>query len=354
MENIETRNNSKYPMRYKRKKRLTAQEYADGIISGNRIILSRAITIIESKLDTDILLAEQILELILPHTGNTLRVGITGVPGVGKSTFIESFGKYITSKEMNLAVLTIDPSSQISGGSILGDKTRMEELSNDPLAYVRPSAAGNALGGVNYKTRETMLLCEAAGFDVILIETVGVGQSETTVKGIVDFFLLLMLAGAGDELQGIKRGIMEMADAIAITKCDGDNIHKGKLARASYQSALHLFPPSESGWSPKVMTCSSVENDGLDNILENILEFEKVMKGKGFFQSNRQKQNLNWMHESIDNHIKRAFYSNAAVEDQLEHLENQVIQNKLPAIASARKLLELFNQNRSKDDSNLA
>ncbi|WP_044200490.1 methylmalonyl Co-A mutase-associated GTPase MeaB [Flammeovirga sp. OC4] len=341
-------------MRYKRKKRLSAQEYADGIINGNRIILSRAITIIESKLPADVILAEEILELILPHTGNTLRVGITGVPGVGKSTFIESFGKYITSKDMQLAVLTIDPSSQISGGSILGDKTRMEELSNDPLAYVRPSAAGSALGGVNHKTRETMLLCEAAGFDVILIETVGVGQSETTVKGIVDFFLLLMLAGAGDELQGIKRGIMEMADAIAITKCDGDNVHRGKMARASYQNALHLFPPAESGWAPKVMTCSSVQNEGLDEILENILKFEKEMKEKGFFQSNRQSQNLHWMHETIDNHLKRAFYTNESVEGNLNHLENQVIQNKLPAIAGARKLLELFNQTRTEDDKDMA
>ncbi|NLR92628.1 methylmalonyl Co-A mutase-associated GTPase MeaB [Flammeovirga agarivorans] len=334
-------------MGYKRRKRLSAEEYANGIIEGDRIILSRAITIIESKLNEDILLAEQILEKILPYTGNSLRVGITGVPGVGKSTFIESFGKYITSRELKLAVLTIDPSSQISGGSILGDKTRMEELSNDPLAYVRPSAAGSALGGVNHKTRETMLLCEAAGFDVILIETVGVGQSETTVKGMVDFFLLLMLAGAGDELQGIKRGIMEMADAIAITKCDGDNIRKGQLARAEYQNALHLFPPSETGWSPKVMTCSSLENSGLDQILENILEFEKKMKDKGYFQSKRQEQNLHWMHETIESYLKRAFYSDEDITKELPSLENGVIQNKVPAIAGARKLIELFNKKRN-------
>ncbi|QWG09152.1 methylmalonyl Co-A mutase-associated GTPase MeaB [Flammeovirga kamogawensis] len=331
-------------MKYRRKKRLTPEEYAKGVIDGNRVILSRAITLIESRHPDDLILAEKVLELILPYTGGSLRVGITGVPGVGKSTFIESFGKYITSRSLKLAVLTIDPSSQISGGSILGDKTRMEELSNDPLAYVRPSAAGNALGGVNHKTRETMLLCEAAGFDVILIETVGVGQSETTVKGIVDFFLLLMLAGAGDELQGIKRGIMEMADAIAITKCDNDNVRQGKLAKAEYQNALHLFPPSETGWSPKVMTCSSLQNEGLDKVLEVILSFEKHMKSKGYFEANRQQQNLHWMHETIDNYLKRAFINNPNVTEQMDTLENEVIQNKLPAIAGARRLIELFNK----------
>ncbi|ANQ48310.1 methylmalonyl Co-A mutase-associated GTPase MeaB [Flammeovirga sp. MY04] len=334
-------------MKYRRRKRLSAEEYAEGIIKGDRIILSRAITLIESKLDDDILLAEEVLEKILPHTGNSLRVGITGVPGVGKSTFIESFGKHITSQEKKLAVLTIDPSSQISGGSILGDKTRMEELSNDPLAYVRPSAAGSALGGVNYKTRETMLLCEAAGFDVILIETVGVGQSETTVKGMVDFFLLLMLAGAGDELQGIKRGIMEMADAIAITKVDGDNVRRGQLARAEYQNALHLFPPSETGWSPKVMTCSSVDKEGLDDILDNIMKFEKDMKTKGFFQSNRQQQNLHWMHETIESYLKRSFYNNSAVSEKIDSLENGVIQNKVPALTGARKLIDIYKNTKN-------
>ncbi|MBB3696211.1 methylmalonyl Co-A mutase-associated GTPase MeaB [Flammeovirga yaeyamensis] len=334
-------------MKYRRRKRLSAEEYAEGIIKGDRIILSRAITLIESKLDDDILLAEEVLEKILPHTGNSLRVGITGVPGVGKSTFIESFGKHITSQEKKLAVLTIDPSSQISGGSILGDKTRMEELSNDPLAYVRPSAAGSALGGVNYKTRETMLLCEAAGFDVILIETVGVGQSETTVKGMVDFFLLLMLAGAGDELQGIKRGIMEMADAIAITKVDGDNVRRGQLARAEYQNALHLFPPSETGWSPKVMTCSSVDKEGLDDILDNIMKFEKDMKTKGYFQSNRQQQNLHWMHETIESYLKRSFYNNSAVSEKIDSLENGVIQNKVPALTGARKLIDIYKNTKN-------
>ncbi|OHX65671.1 methylmalonyl Co-A mutase-associated GTPase MeaB [Flammeovirga pacifica] len=331
-------------MKYKRRKRLSAEEYANGIINGDRIILSRAITIIESKLENDILLAEEVLEKILPYTGKSLRVGITGVPGVGKSTFIESFGKYITSQEKKLAVLTIDPSSQISGGSILGDKTRMEELSNDPYAYVRPSAAGSALGGVNYKTRETMLLCEAAGFEVILIETVGVGQSETTVKGMVDFFLLLMLAGAGDELQGIKRGIMEMADAIAITKVDGDNVKRGQLARVEYQNALHLFPPSETGWSPKVMTCSSVNKDGLDKILDNIIQYQKEMNEKGYFFSRRQEQNLHWMHETIESYLKRAFYNNTDVASQLDTLENQVIQNKVPALTGARRLIDIYNQ----------
>lgn len=330
-------------MKFNRKrKRLSAKEYITGILNHDRIILSRAITVIESKNKDDITLAEEILQGVLPFTGKSMRIGITGVPGVGKSTFIESFGKLVTAQNKKLAVLTIDPSSQLSGGSILGDKTRMEELVNDPLAYVRPSAAGSALGGVNMKTRETMLLCEAAGFDVIFIETVGVGQSETTVKGMVDFFLLLMLAGAGDELQGIKKGIMEMADAIAITKADGDNIKQSKLAQREYQNALHLFPPNSSGWYPKVMTCSSLESEGLESVLDNINEFESKMKEKGFFEANRQQQNLQWMHETIESYLKRSFYENDSVLNELGHMENQVIQHKTPSINAARQLIQLY------------
>ena len=238
---------------YQKKKRLSVESYVGGVLKGDKIVLSKAITLVESTLESDHLLAEQVIEKILPHTGNSIRIGITGVPGVGKSTFIESFGKVVTSSNKKLAVLAIDPSSQRSKGSILGDKTRMSSLSIDPLAYIRPSASGNSLGGVSTKTRETMLLCEAAGYEVIFIETVGVGQSETTVKGMVDFFLLLMLAGAGDELQGIKKGIMEMADLIAITKADGDNKSKCERARREYKNALHLFPPTESGWYPHLL-----------------------------------------------------------------------------------------------------
>ncbi|MEH0156650.1 methylmalonyl Co-A mutase-associated GTPase MeaB [Limibacter armeniacum] len=329
-------------MKQRRRKRLTADEYAQGILAGDRIILSRAITLIESALPEDNELAETVLEKVLPQTGNSLRIGITGVPGVGKSTFIESFGKQLTSIGKKVAVLTVDPSSQLSKGSILGDKTRMEELAHDPLAYIRPSASGSALGGVNAKTRESMLLCEAAGFEAIIIETVGVGQSETTVHGLVDFFLLLMLAGAGDELQGIKRGIMEMADTIAITKADGDNLKQSKMAQREYKNALHLFPPSETEWYPKVLTCSSLEKTGLDKIWETIVEYESHMKTKGFFNRKRQKQNLNWMHETIHQQLEQRFYHHPAVNKQMSTMEQDVMNGEQVAIKAAKQLLELY------------
>jgi LAO/AO transport system kinase len=245
-------------------KRLPLVEYRNGILSGDRAILSRAITLVESSLDSDADLASQLVQEILPKTGNSIRIGITGVPGVGKSTFIESFGKLLVDKGHQVAVLAVDPSSQKTKGSILGDKTRMDQLAADKRAFIRPSPTGTTLGGVSAKTREAMLLCEAAGFDVILIETVGVGQSETAVKGMVDFFLLLMLAGAGDELQGIKKGIMEMADALFINKAEGKNLLEAKKAKANYSNALHLFPLGENSWSPKVLLGSSVDGTGLE------------------------------------------------------------------------------------------
>lgn len=324
---------------YQRKKRLTIEEYVGGVLAGDKIVLSKAITLVESTLESDHLLAEQVIEKILPHTGNSIRIGITGVPGVGKSTFIESFGKLVTSMNKKLAVLAIDPSSQRSKGSILGDKTRMAELSIDPLAYIRPSASGSSLGGVSTKTRETMLLCEAAGFDVIFIETVGVGQSETTVKGMVDLFLLLMLAGAGDELQGIKKGIMEMADAIAITKSDGDNKAKCERAQREYKNALHLFPPSESGWYPEVLTCSAVEKNGLTAVWGVIDKFSQEMKDKDFFMRNRQYQNVEWMHDIIMYSLKQKFYSNPSINQSILSLEKEIKHKKIPAISAARKLL---------------
>ncbi|RUA06890.1 MAG: methylmalonyl Co-A mutase-associated GTPase MeaB, partial [Flavobacteriia bacterium] len=256
------------------KKRLSAKEYIKGILNGNRVILSRAITVIESNLNSDKKLAREIIHAVLPKTGNSIRIGITGVPGVGKSTFIEVFGKHLISKGHKVAILSIDPSSQRSKGSILGDKTRMETLANSEDAYIRPSASGDTLGGVANKTGESMLLCEASGYDVILIETVGVGQSETAVHGLTDFFLLLMLSGAGDELQGIKKGIMEMADMIVINKADGDNIRKSEQAKIQYQNALHIFPQSESGWTPVVSTASSTENKGISFIWEKISAYK--------------------------------------------------------------------------------
>ena len=262
--------------------RLTLDEYVQGVLNGDRVVLSRAITLVESNLAADRKLAQRVLEGILPYAGHSLRIGITGVPGVGKSTFIEAFGRHIVSLGKTLAVLTVDPSSERTGGSILGDKTRMETLANHPLAYIRPSAAGGSLGGVAHRTREAMLLCEAAGYEIILVETVGVGQSETLVRGMTDFFLLLMLAGAGDELQGIKKGIMEMADAIAVTKADGPSRAMAEQAVGEYRNALHLFPLAESGWSIPVVTCSAVENEGIEEIWELIQNYQVLTDTNGF------------------------------------------------------------------------
>jgi LAO/AO transport system kinase len=324
-----------------RRNRLSLDEYVSGILSGNRMVLSRAITLIESQLTEDKILAQSVLEKILPHTGKSIRVGITGVPGVGKSTFIEAFGRCITSLNKKIAVLAIDPTSQRTGGSIMGDKTRMEELAHDPLAFIRPSPSGSSLGGVAHKTRETILLCEAAGYEVIIVETVGVGQSETVVKGMVDFFLLLMLTGAGDELQGIKRGIMEMADAIAITKADGDNLQKAKNARIEYVHALHLFPPNENGWIPSVLTCSALENYGIDEIWNQIEEFALKMQVNGYFERNRQVQNLDWMYSFIKQTLEAKFFENNAVKSMIDSIEDEVLAGDLLPIQAAKILLEL-------------
>ena len=318
--------------------RLSPSAYIDGILSGDRIILSRAITLVESNRHEDIQLAEQVLNRILPHTGKSKRMGITGVPGVGKSTFIEAMGSYLAEQGRKLAVLAVDPSSQRTGGSILGDKTRMETLANHPNAYIRTSATGSSLGGVANKTREAMLLCEAAGFDTIFIETVGVGQSETTVKGMVDFFLLLMLPGAGDELQGIKKGIMEMADALIIHKADGDNIQRAKIAKAEYENALHLFPPTGTGWIPKVQLCSSMTQSGIAEMWKLVESFYDLLGEKGI-NSNRKQQNLDWMHESIGYLLKEQFYSSEKVKAQLKTLEDEVEAGKKTPLAAARQLI---------------
>ncbi len=324
------------------KKRLSIQEYTNGIISGNRMILSRAITLTESNLPEDIQLAQDVLESILPHTGKAIRIGITGVPGVGKSTFIETFGKYLTSLGKKIAVLAIDPSSQLTKGSILGDKTRMEELAHEPLAYIRPSPTGTSLGGVTYKTRETMLLCEAAGFEVIIIETVGVGQSETYVHGMVDFFLLLMLAGAGDELQGIKKGIMEMADLIAITKADSGNEHQANLAKSEYESALHTFPPDGSGWFPAVVVCSAVNKKGIAEIWELVEKYREILTKNGKFVENRQNQNLAWMHNFIKQSLEQNFYTNLNVSTKIKDIQKAVSEGKKLPIHAGLELLEIF------------
>ncbi|GAB3890547.1 methylmalonyl Co-A mutase-associated GTPase MeaB [Larkinella knui] len=320
-------------------RRLPPDHYITGIRSGDRLVLSRAITLVESQLESDQVLALQVLEQVLPQTGQSIRVGITGVPGVGKSTFIEAFGKQLTTIGKKVAVLAIDPTSQRSHGSILGDKIRMETLSMDPRAYIRPTPSGGSLGGVANKTRETMLLCEAAGFDVILIETVGVGQSETLVHGMVDFFLLLMLAGAGDELQGMKRGIMELADAIAITKADGDNAAAAERARLEYQNALHLFPPSPTNWTPPVLTCSALQNRGIPDLWHVITDHQNQLVQNGHRDQNRQQQNLDWLHTTIRQQLETRFYTQPGLPERLAEVEAAVRKGEILPLQGARQLL---------------
>jgi LAO/AO transport system kinase len=325
-----------------RRRRLSAREYIDGILNGQRTVLAQAITLMESSRRDDAELAQEIIEACLPHTGNTVRVGITGVPGVGKSTFIEAVGTHLTRiRREKVAVLAIDPSSQRFKGSILGDKTRMEKLANDEMAFIRPSPSGGSLGGITRRTRESMLLCEAAGFRNVLIETVGVGQSETAVAGMVDFFLLLMLAGAGDELQGIKRGIMEMSDLIAINKADGDNRPKAQVARREYESALHLFPPSDTGWVPKVVTCSAVHNEGIAEIWDVVLEHRRDMQAHGHFEARRQEQARRWMHEMIEQELQARFRNDPAVKSTLEDCEKAVAEGRTSSFRAAKMLLDL-------------
>jgi len=330
--------------KFKRKNRLDAQSYVDGVLKGDRMLLSRAITVVESNLESDQILAREIIKSVMPFTGNSMRIGITGVPGVGKSTFIEAFGKYLISKGKKVAILSIDPSSQKTKGSILGDKTRMEELSTMEEAYIRPSASGDSLGGVANKTGETLLLCEAAGYDVILIETVGVGQSETAVHGMTDFFLLLMLAGAGDELQGIKKGIMEMADMVVINKADGDNIPLSKIAKRQYQNALHMFPRSESGWTPVVTLASALENTGVDKVWETIEAYKVETTKTGYFQKNRDRQQLNWMYTNINDGLKKILYGSKKIQQISAQLEQDIINAKISPIEAAELILKEFRK----------
>ena len=331
-------------IRSARKKNPSASIFTDGILNGNRTILSQAITLIESSLDSHQNIAQEIIEKCLPYAGNSIRIGITGVPGVGKSSFIESFGLTLTSTGKKLAVLAIDPSSERSGGSIMGDKTRMEQLSSDPNSFIRPSPSGGSLGGVARKTRESIVLCEAAGFDTIFIETVGVGQSETAVHSMVDFFLLLMLAGAGDELQGIKRGIMEMADMIAINKADGNNIDKARQAKSEYSNALHLFPPSPSGWTPKVLTCSALQNLGLSEIKETIEEYIQLCKANKYFWARRNEQSKYWMYETLNEQIRRQFYNHPLIQKRSAELEQMVLDNRISSFVAANELIQLHYQ----------
>ncbi len=337
-----------------KRKQFTADELAKRILVGDRTMLSKAITLIESSLPEHIKLAHEVINNCLPHSGRSIRIGITGVPGVGKSTFIESLGKYLTSLGHKIAVLAIDPSSERSKGSILGDKTRMESLSSDSNAFIRPSPSAGSLGGVARKTRETIFLCEAAGFDVIIIETVGVGQSETAVHSMVDFFLLLMLAGAGDELQGIKRGIMEMADLIAITKADGNNIKKAEIAKTEYAGALHLFPPADSGWTPGVLTCSSIDSTGISTVWEKIVEYKAFTKHNSYFENKRNIQSQYWMFETINEQLRNSFYNNPNLKEAIENIKSKVMNFELSSFSAAEALLEKYvrelQKNKPKSD----
>lgn len=323
-----------------KRSKISISEYVDGVLSGDRLTLSKAITLAESNRKDHHELSQEILEKLLPHTGRSTRIGITGVPGVGKSTFIESFGEWIIQQGQKIAVLAIDPTSQRSHGSILGDKTRMESLSKNESAYIRPSPAGGSLGGVARKTRESILICEAAGYDTILVETVGVGQSETAVHSMVDFFLLLMLAGAGDELQGIKRGIMEMADMIAINKADGDNYQKATSAKSEYQSALHLFPPTISGWTPKVVICSALESSGIGEVWDSILEYKNLISENGFLELNRKEQNRYWFREFLSEAIQEEFYMKPGRKEKAANLEEKVISGEITNLAAIKQLLK--------------
>ena len=315
------------------------QDLIKGLLQGNRVFLSRAITLIESKRPDDRKLGNELVDKIISSERKSLRIGITGIPGVGKSTFIECFGKLLTGMGKRVAVLSIDPSSNRSKGSILGDKTRMDELSRDPNAYIRPSASGSNLGGVASNTRETILLCEAAGFDVIIVETVGVGQSETVVKDMVDYFLLLMLAGGGDELQGIKRGIMEMADHILINKADSNNVKAASKAKEEYQNAVHLFPPNEADWVVPVGLCSAVEKTGIDDAWKAITQYEKQTRSSEWFDENRKQQAIKWFHERIRARLEDSFYAKPSIKEEIKKREELISNQRI----SVRKAVdELF------------
>lgn len=325
-----------------RRRELTAADYVEGILKGDVTILSRAVTLVESTLPEHQVLAQEVIEKCLPYSGNSVRVGISGVPGAGKSTSIDVFGLHVLERGGKLAVLAIDPSSERSKGSILGDKTRMEKLSVHPNSFIRPSPSAGSLGGVARKTRETIILCEAAGYDKIFVETVGVGQSETAVHSMVDFFLLIQLAGTGDELQGIKRGIMEMADGIVINKADGNNIEKARLAATHFRNALHLFPAPESGWTPQVLTYSGFYGLGIAEIWKMIDDYIAFVKENGYFEYRRNEQAKYWMYETINEHLRNSFYQNPKIADMLPRKEQAVLTGGLTSFVAAKQLLDAY------------
>lgn len=334
-------------LRKSRKRMPSLAAFIQGIKNGDRTILSQAITLIESALPEHQLLSQELIKACLPLSGNSLRIGITGVPGAGKSTFIEVFGTFLTGEGHRLAVLAIDPSSERSGGSILGDKTRMETLSADERAFIRPSPSGGTTGGVARKTRESIILCEAAGYDTIIVETVGVGQSETAVHSMVDFFLLLMIPGAGDELQGMKRGIMEMADMIVINKADGDTIPLAQKAKTQYTNALHLFPLPPSEWPPVVLSCSALENRGIGEIWEKMGAYRKFTADNKYFEARRATQASYWMYQTLQEGLKQKFFNNPDVRKRLKELERMMENDELSSFGAATELLEKYFPNTS-------
>lgn len=326
-----------------KRRRLMLEDYERGILAGDIGILSRAITLVESHLPEHEARAQQLLERLMPRTGGAIRVGITGVPGAGKSTLIELLGSQLCEAGRRVAVLAVDPSSSVTGGSILGDKTRMQELGRNPRAFIRPSPSAGSLGGVARKSRETMLLCEAAGFDVILVETVGVGQNEITVRSMVDFFLLIMIAGAGDELQGIKKGVIEIADLLAVNKADGDNVRAARLACAEYRRVLGFLQPATAGWKTRCVTCSSFDPDSLLDLWRRVEDFERQGRQSGSLEERRRQQSVQWMQSMIEEELKNRFYRDPAVSSRLRELRKSVEDGKLPVAAAVKRLMEPFS-----------
>jgi LAO/AO transport system kinase len=325
-----------------KRNKLSVDDYVNGVKNKNLTIMSRAITLVESNSNAHIELGQQVLKRLLSETGKSIRIGITGLPGAGKSTFIEAFGDYLCGLGLKTAVLAIDPSSTLTRGSILGDKTRMEKLARNPLAFIRPSPSGGALGGVARKTRETLLVCEAAGYEVIIVETVGIGQSETTVRSMVDFFLLVLLPGAGDELQGIKKGSVEISDAVLINKADGDNIVKAELTASQYRQAVHYIQPATEGWETKVRTCSAINGAGIPETWQMINEYVEFTKSKNIFQNRRQKQTLEWVYSMVEEQILNEFYNHPEIKQTIETLEPQVLSGETTPTSAVTMLLNKY------------
>lgn len=341
---VESPKNTKPGAAISQKKQLSVEDYANGVLTNDRNLLARTITLIESNSEQHQSTAQAVLKKLLPHSGNSLRIGITGVPGAGKSTLIEVLGLYLIKQGHKVAVLAVDPSSSVTKGSILGDKTRMEKLSREKNCFIRPSPSSGTLGGVTRKSRETILVCEAAGFDVILIETVGVGQSEITVRSMVDFFLLVMIAGAGDELQGIKKGVIEIADALLVNKADGENKKKAEIARAEYSNALHYLQPATKGWVSKAHTCSAITGEGISDIWKVISKFKEITAGSGNFDLRRKEQSLQWTFDMIEDELKNSFYKNPEIAGILPGIKEKLLNEKILPTAAAEELLQVFRK----------